>query len=72
MKSSNESAGKTEAASAVLELEFPDWNGMVSRERPLTFEQALRHSEELRAMFPAKPGEAERRRAWKCAVEFIL
>ena len=73
MKNSNESATKTEPTLEVTpELEFPDWSGMSSRRIQLSFEQMLRHNEKLRLLFPPKPGEAERRLARRCMVEFIL
>ena len=71
MKSSNDSSAKDDLKRSLMpELEFPDWSGMSSRPIRLSFEQVLRHNEKLRLLFPPKPGEAERRLARRCTVEF--
>ena len=73
MKSSNDSSAKSDLKLAAMpELEFPDWSGMTTRPIRLSFEQMLRQNEKLRLLFPPKPGEAERRLARRCMVEFIL
>jgi hypothetical protein len=73
MKSSNDSSAESDTKpDAMPELAFPDWSGMSSRPIRLSFEQMLRHNEKLRLLFPPKPGEAERRLACRCTVEFIF
>jgi len=57
---------------AADDLVFPDWSGMTRVPIRISFKQAYEHNLKLIAMLPPKSGEAERRRARKCEVEFTL
>ena len=55
-----------------LDLEFPDWSGMLPHNIRMTYQEAAEHNRQLRMLYPPKPDEADRRLAVKIPVEFIL
>jgi hypothetical protein len=76
MKNSRECVEKTDATQPtladVLDLEFPDWSGQDDRLPPMPPAEAFRLVEECAGLYAPKHGEAERRLAAKCQVEFVL
>jgi hypothetical protein len=54
------------------DLELPYEPDFVSQRTQYPLDKALDFVEEVRAMFPPRPDEAERRRENKCLVEFVL
>jgi len=73
MKSYNVPAPPSEAQLRdALDLELPDWSGMVQREGRLTFEQAVAWNEEMLATFPPKPNRAALDADAKCHAQFAI
>ena len=54
------------------DLVFPDWSGMTSHKRHMTFQQAVQWNEEVRELFPPKPSQSARDANTRCYVEFKL
>ncbi len=55
-----------------LDLEFPDWSGMIKAPRSMTLEASFRMSEEYRSCFSTLAVQSEWHSSEKIPVEFVL
>ncbi len=60
------------SAKTNLDLELPDWSGMLDCAGRITPAAALRLCEEYPRMFPQAAQHARENRPEKCIVEFVL
>ena len=55
----------------VLDLEFPDWNGMKPHDHKTTLAAAFRWNEEMLKLFPP-PNKSRRDPRFRCDVPFVM
>lgn len=56
---------------AILDLEFPDWNGMEPHDLKMTPAAAFRWNEEMLKLFPPQ-GKSRRDPRFRCDVPFTM